>query len=291
VAALAVEGADDAAAGVEDRGGHHRLEALQAVGVAGVRGVLPEGALLQADALEHVAAGRRHPAAAARGAADGGHRPPAVLQEQGAAGVQADDLDQRPGGLLQEVRRTDRALQDAHRRLQPADQGVHLDRVEVRQRPDAADQDVEVARPDGDLLQPLEGGGRGGRGRLDRHLALLDQQGERRRQFGGGRGRDGRAAPADVERHPAAVGDPDGPGGQRLQEDVAARAVTLLLPGEHQPGRAPFAGRDRAVGRRFPRALPPQLERVREADLVRRATVLRDAQSERQTHEMVPIRR
>ena len=57
---------------------------------------------------------------------DGGDLPGLVVQLQHSPGVQTDDLHQRLGRLLQEVGGADGALEYAHRRLEPAEQGVEL---------------------------------------------------------------------------------------------------------------------------------------------------------------------
>src|SRR5205823_5691896 len=58
--------------------------------------------------------------------ARGGIFPHAVLVQQDAAPVEADDVDHGLRRLLEEARRVGRALQHLHRRLQPSDHLLHL---------------------------------------------------------------------------------------------------------------------------------------------------------------------
>src|SRR5262249_6270097 len=142
--ALAVKGADDIAAAVEDGGGDDGLQCLEAGSLdgGGLLRVLPERAFLLAQGGPDVLA-RLPGEVRGIGAVGGGDGPGVALQQQDPAGIETDDQDQGLGGAVEEVGGGDGALQDAHGSLQPADQLIELRNGQRRQRLEVLRQGAE----------------------------------------------------------------------------------------------------------------------------------------------------
>ncbi len=234
--------------------------------------------------------------AALWGRPGGGRLPFAVLVQQDAAPVQADDVNHRLRRLLEKGRRVGRTLQDLHRRLQPFDYLFHLGVGVDRLADDIADR---LSREPRRARQRAGRNGRLGQAaqrrpagalfeRLDADVFLAQGDDGRDGQLTGlARLQFAAVGQADADLG-AGIGQLDAIAGDRLDEGVIARDGILVQPGDDQPGPLPVAtGRVEDLATV---ALPAQFDRAGEGILVDFLLLVVDQQLQGTGHMPPPSR-
>ena len=293
--AVAIDGPHHGPVGIEQGRRHYRFYAAQAGQLIGSQaGQFPERPLFLADLIEDAEAGPPIVFGDLRPRGKGTGLPGAAVPDQDPARIEADDVDDGLGGLLEEVGRTGRALKDAHRGLQPMQ---HLP-VQLAGRrltgqagepPDCGKLQVGRHRDFGQAVQA-------GRFRFSSwtRTAFFPTLKKTGSGISPHAGRfQGRAVVDGDRERGAEILDPQRAVFLALEQDVPAGDGVLFQRGDHQSGKG--ALRIPAERPLLALDLPAQFQRAVEDFVMDRPLVFVDANLPGKTHEVsrvrLPIRR